>query len=218
METPFFEIRECTNPDCLLRIPIEKRVHQGSFCPRCGASMQVAVPTYQNQACSDPGIDINRGMSVLLDNLRSAYNVGSIFRTADGVGISHVYLCGITPSPEKNPEIEKTSLGAAGHVPWTSHTNALILARKFQEEGSRLIALECDTRSKPIYQHKPARDDHEPIVLVVGNERAGLDPGLIELCDAVLMLPMIGEKNSLNVAVAFGIAAYWLRFQDGSGI
>lgn len=214
MQKPFFEVRECTNPDCLLRIPIEQGVNRGAFCPRCGAPMQCAASTYQNWTCHKPATTPTRKVRVILDNLRSAYNVGSIFRTADGVGVNQIYLCGITPSPEKNSEIHKTSLGAAEYVAWTTHTNALILARQLQKEGSRLIALECSARSKPLDQYQPDPEDHQPITLVIGNERAGVDPGLLELCNDVLMLPMLGKKASLNVSVAFGIVTYWLLFQD----
>jgi 23S rRNA (guanosine2251-2'-O)-methyltransferase len=217
MHKPLFEVRECTNPDCRLRIPIEQGVYEGSFCPRCGAPLRGVVLAYRNQVCSDPNTTSTRNLSVLLDNIRSAYNVGSIFRTADGLDIRHVYLCGITPSPDKNSDIQKTSLGAAAYVPWSKHTNALILASQLREECCFLIALECCPQAKPIHQYQPDPDDPQPIVLMIGNERAGLDPELIELSDVVLMLPMMGEKASLNVAVAFGVAAYWLQFQNTSG-
>lgn len=148
----------------------------------------------------------------LLDNIRSAYNVGAIFRTAEGVGVRHLYLCGFTPTPTENLALAKTGLGAEEDLLWSHHRNALSLAYVLRDKGYRLLALECMPQATPIYRFRGEPPDERPIVLVVGNERAGIDPGLIDLCDEVLALPMAGNKASLNVAVAFGVAAYWLSF------
>lgn len=212
----FFKIRECPEPTCRLRLPIEIGVHMGRHCPRCGAPLHCVIPAYQNQIYPGRAHRVNHGLRVILDNLRSAYNVGSIFRTSDGVAVEHIYLCGITPSPDDNSDIEKTALGAAGYLSWSKHTNALILARQLKQEGFKLLALECSPRSQLIQEYRTNTEDNRPTVLILGNERAGVDPGLIEICDTVLMLPMLGKKGSLNVAVAFGIAAYWLSFLSHS--
>ena len=95
---------------------------------------------------------------------------------------------------------------------WSHHRNALDLAEQLQDEGFKLVALECTAKATPIYRYKAEPPDSQPWVLVVGNERAGVDPGLLAGCDLTLSLPMIGEKNSLNVAAAFAAAAYWLSF------
>jgi tRNA G18 (ribose-2'-O)-methylase SpoU len=152
-------------------------------------------------------------MAALLDNIRSAYNVGAIFRTADGAGVSQLYLCGITPTPAENPQIAKTALGAEKHIPWQQHNNALLLARALKQSGHALWALENQSDAKPISLFHPPPTPNPKVVLIVGSERSGIDPELLSVCDQTLTLPMVGEKDSLNVAIAFGIAAYWLSFK-----
>ena len=207
-----FEVRECMDPVCRLRLPIEIEIHSGAFCPRCGAPMRCVVPPFANLDSPHKAGLTTRHLSVILDNIRSAYNVGAIFRTADGVGLRHIYLCGITPTPNDNPAVSKTALGAERGIPWSSHPNAVLLAQDLREKGYRLLALECTPSSVLIYQYPLEKAPEQPIALILGNERAGVDPGLMELCDAMIALPMVGGKASLNVAVAFGAAAYWLSF------
>jgi tRNA G18 (ribose-2'-O)-methylase SpoU len=169
-------------------------------------------PVRSGQASADdaelPESDLR--LEALLDNLRSAYNVGSILRTADGLGFSHVYLAGITPSPLE-PAVRKTSLAAEASVPWSSHPNALRLAQQLKSEGARVVGLERTGRSVPITATDRFSEETR-LVLVVGNERAGIDPELLSLCDAIASLPMFGTKDSYNVAVAFAMAAFRLRF------
>lgn len=206
-----FEIRQCTHPDCHLRMPIDLAVHRGSYCPRCGAPMVCAAEAFAHH--QPPGkAHPKRHIRVLLDNLRSAHNTGAIFRTADGVGAAHLYLCGITPNPLKNTALQKTALGAEEDLSWSAHLDAVGLAQGLRGEGYRLLALETVAGSQPVFEVDGNFFDGEPIVLVVGNEQAGVDPGVLDLCDLALSIPMIGRKASLNVAVAFGIAAYWLTF------
>jgi tRNA G18 (ribose-2'-O)-methylase SpoU len=145
-----------------------------------------------------------------LDNLRSAYNVGAIFRTADGAGAAHIYLGGVTPNPHENAAIGKTALGAEKEVSWSAHPNALRLAADLRKKGYRLLALESTPNAVPIHYFHQEVSSERPVMLIVGNERAGVDPGLLDLCETILTLPMSGRKSSLNVAVAFGIAAYWM--------
>ena len=206
-----FEIRQCTHPDCRLRIPIDPGLLCGDFCPRCGGMMvQVAAPYDNPQLAID--VHPKRQIRVLLDNVRSAYNTGAIFRTADGIGAAHLYLCGITPNPIDNPAIRKTALGAEITLPWSVHLNAHDLGQALQNAGYRLLALETRPESVPIFEFDPHTITSEAVVLVVGSEQAGVDPGIIDLCGGVLSVPMAGSKGSLNVAVAFGVAAYWLTF------
>jgi tRNA G18 (ribose-2'-O)-methylase SpoU len=138
--------------------------------------------------------------------------VGAIFRTADAFGISKLHLCGITPTPE-NASVAKTALGADRSVGWGHNKNALVLAETLKAQGSQLWALEQDTSALSIYAIEPAPNylvPNHPITLIVGNEVTGVDPGLLELCDKILYIPMRGEKRSLNVEVAFGVAVSWL--------
>lgn len=144
--------------------------------------------------------------SVLLDNIRSAWNVGSIFRSADGFGFRHAYVCGITPTPE-NEAVTKTSLGAENSVPWSYHKDAVKLVKGLRKEGYRILALEEHPRARSIdTEIVPAT-----AVLIVGNEITGVDPGLLDECDEILYIPMRGDKKSFNVAVAFAIAAHALN-------
>jgi tRNA G18 (ribose-2'-O)-methylase SpoU len=151
------------------------------------------------------------GFAVLLDNIRSAWNVGSILRSADGFGFSHVYLCGITPTAD-NEAVTKTALGAEDSVPWSYHKDATRLVKGLKSEGWKVYALEDDTRSLPISQFPDALLPNFA-VLIMGNEVTGVDPALLDLCDQIFYIPMRGKKKSFNVAIAFSIAAYALSKQ-----
>lgn len=150
--------------------------------------------------------------------------VGSIFRTADGAGLEHLYLCGITATPE-HPRLGKAALGAQDTVPWSYSRNAVDTARSLQAQGYCLWALErlaVDGSTKNVFSlFDPGVRNlrrEKPVVLIVGNERAGVDPGLLALCDHIFSVPMYGQKPSLNAAVAFGIAVYFLRYMDNMDI
>ncbi len=146
-------------------------------------------------------------LHVLLDNIRSAWNVGSILRTADGFGFAHAYLCGITPTPE-NKDVQKTALGADEFVTWSHHMDAVKLVKGLKKEGWRVWALEEDERAQPIDQI--ANPPHNT-VLIIGSEVTGVDPALIALADNIFYIPMRGRKRSFNVAIAFGVAAWILK-------
>jgi tRNA G18 (ribose-2'-O)-methylase SpoU len=148
-------------------------------------------------------------LEALLDNIRSAWNVGAMFRSADGAGFTRLHLCGITPTPEI-PAVGKTALGAELSLPWEWAPDGVVKAGELHDQGCHLWALEQDPRSVSIYDcigYLPGGR----LVLVVGNEVCGVDPGILELCQRVVHIPMRGAKRSLNAAVAFGIAAYALR-------
>lgn len=208
-----FAFFECTHPTCRLRFPLDTQSHQGKYCPRCGGKLrQVSLDV--GRAWSEPIQAVpTRQILGVLDNIRSAHNVGGIFRTADGAGAAHLYLCGITPTPAEHPELTKTALGAELAVPWSAHENALIAAKKLREEGAFLIAMERTAEAIPIHEFSLQRIADRSIGLIIGHERAGVDPGLLEICDAIVSLPMTGRKASLNVSVAFGAAIYWLAFR-----
>ena len=205
------EIRFCTNPGCSTRFPVLSGDPRGSVCPRCGSvTLPTEKPYGEHKALRmghQPGYPL---LEVLLDNIRSIYNVGSIFRTADGAGVRRLHLCGITPTPD-NPRLRKTALGADEAVGWTHHPDGCLASKMLKDQGMRLWALEGGDRSEPIHQVLHETDDR-PIVLVVGNEISGVDPGILDQCDRIISIPMQGIKTSLNTSVAFGIAVYTLRF------
>lgn len=203
-----YQIRECLNPACGLRYPLPQTAAFGERCPLCLAE---TASRFDGQL---PGEKTLRSapashaapLEALLDNLRSAWNVGAIFRSADGLGLSGLYLCGITPTPE-NRAVQKTALGAEENLRWSHSRNALSLALSLKAQGKRLIALEQTPASLPLQTHPAV---NAPAVLIVGNELTGIDPGLLALCDETLEIPMRGAKHSLNVEVAFALAAHWL--------
>ena len=139
----------------------------------------------------------------LIDNVRSLHNVGAIFRTADGAGFSGLYLCGITGKPPQN-EIHKTALGAEENVPWEYHDDAVSLVWELKSRGIKIVVLEHTTSS--INYTEPQFT--EPVCLVVGHEHHGVSAEICEMADVAIEIPMHGLKGSLNVSVAFGIAAY----------
>jgi 23S rRNA (guanosine2251-2'-O)-methyltransferase len=142
---------------------------------------------------------------LILHNIRSAYNVGSIFRTADAAGVKKVYLCGYTPTPD-NQKVVKTSLGAEKYISWEYYKQTWQLLKKLKAEKVQIIALEQTKKSVDYRQFKP----RFPLALVVGNEVRGLSKKFLTYADKIIAIPMYGRKESLNVAVAAGIALYKL--------
>ena len=208
MSIQTYEVRVCTS--CGLRYPLLSGHSFGTRCPICMGDTRLILRrdlvTESMRPLASSFGSVNTQRRVLLDNIRSAWNVGSIFRSADGFGFRHVYVCGITPTPEQEA-VTKTSLGAEDSVPWSYHKDAVKLAKGLKKEGYRILALEEDDRAVSI--------DTQPVpnnaVLIVGNEITGVDPELLDLCDEILYIPMRGDKKSFNVAVAFAIAAYAIR-------
>ncbi|NMB92149.1 MAG: RNA methyltransferase [Parcubacteria group bacterium] len=145
---------------------------------------------------------------VLLHNIRSTYNVGAIFRTADAIGVSKIYLCGITPAPP-HPKISKTALGAEKSVPYEKIGQTWRLMKKLKENNYQIIALEQTKKAHNIFQFKNIKA--RKIALILGPEVKGLSSRILKYCNLYLEIPMYGKKESLNVAVAFGIAVYILR-------
>ena len=201
-------IYQCTNQDCGLRFPACVRETPLTACPRCRSAIFTAAGPYaEHPALRPDSVRQRPEIEALLDNVRSLFNVGSMFRTADGAGLRHLHLCGITPTPD-NPRLHKTALGAQEVVAWSHHPDGLKLAENLRSHGRRLWALEGGPLSEPLSLAPLAE---EPIVLVIGNEVCGVDPGILELCERIFCIPMQGRKTSLNAAVAFGIAVYTLR-------
>ncbi len=142
----------------------------------------------------------------LLDNIRSVWNVGSIFRTADAVDLGGLCLCGMTATPPR-PDMEKTALGATLSVPWQYWPNSLDATRDLKDRGLSIIALEQSARSVDWEEFACPF----PHVFVVGHEVTGVQPGILALADEVVEIPMAGSKHSLNVAVSFGVLAFAIR-------
>ncbi|MEM7333006.1 MAG: TrmH family RNA methyltransferase [Chloroflexota bacterium] len=148
-------------------------------------------------------------MGLMLDNIRSIYNVGALFRTANGAAISFLFCCGMSATPE-HPKVAKTALGAQSWHQWQYQTNSLQTAVSLQQNGWQIWAIEKADYSEDLFTLK--KRTHDPIILVCGNERAGVDPAILNIADKVVSLPMMGQKESLNVAVATGVVVYTLKF------
>jgi tRNA G18 (ribose-2'-O)-methylase SpoU len=154
-------------------------------------------------------------LAVILSDIRSVHNVGSIFRTADGAGVEKIYCCGYTPSPLDRfgcvrPDFAKVSLGAEQSVAWEASKSVARTITKLKKEGWKIFAVE-QAKNSIQYDKVPKKDlCGAKIALVMGNEVGGVPPAVLKKCDAVLEIPMCGAKESLNVAVAFGIVAFQL--------
>lgn len=144
---------------------------------------------------------------VILNSIRSSYNVGSIFRTSDGAMIEKLYLCGYTPHPPKK-EVLKTALGSQDSVDWEFIENPSEIVAEYKEKGYTICALE-QTSKNILYSE--LNNNHLPLCLIVGNEISGVSQELIDQCDISIEIPQYGIKQSLNVAVAYGIAIFELR-------
>lgn len=206
---PAHVVVRCTS--CGLRYPTPVDDARRGTCPACEGSTADIEPMPTAFVPSEP--DAATGATVgVLDNIRSALNVGTMLRAADGARIEHMHLCGLTPAGD-HPKVRKTALGAEDLVPWTHHLDAVSCVEALQSSGWAIWAIESTSRATALDQVAPA-DVPSRVAVVVGNERAGVDPGVLRRADRHVHLPMAGAKTSLNVGVAFGIAAYavrWLR-------
>lgn len=144
-------------------------------------------------------------VSIVLDRVRSLYNVGAFFRTADGAGIRKLYLTGYTGRPP-HQGIAKTALGAEQTVPWEHREDPLPLIESLRQEGHQIAAVETSLRAVDIYDWQPSF----PAVIVFGNEVDGVAPEISERADVHVRIPTLGVKQSLNVAVAGGVVTYEL--------
>ena len=140
---------------------------------------------------------------VVLDNLRSAYNVGSIFRTSDAGAVEHIHLCGMSAHPP-HKKLEKTALGAFDYVPWTYHERTTDALEELGQKDILRVAVEVTENSVPV----PDFEWPTPVAIVFGNEVTGINERVLRACDAAVRIPMHGYKNSMNVATAFGIVLY----------
>ncbi len=150
---------------------------------------------------------------VLLNDIRSLHNVGSVFRTADGIGVEKIWLCGITGYPPDS-QIAKTALGAETRVFWDHAYDALEVVRNLKKGGYQIVLLEQTDQSISYHKFFPKA----PVCLILGNEIEGISDSLVELADAAVDIEMAGHKNSLNVGVALGIVGYHFRNCIKAGI
>lgn len=161
-------------------------------------------------------LSVRMSFVVIAHDIRSAHNVGSVFRTSDGAGVEKIYLTGYTPNPatpetiyptRAHKDLAKTALGAEENIPWEHHENILPLLEKLKSDGYVVVALEQSEGSIDYRDFIPT----EKTALIVGNEVGGVEKMILDRCDAIIEIPMRGRKNSLNVSVAFGIAVFEMR-------
>jgi tRNA G18 (ribose-2'-O)-methylase SpoU len=142
---------------------------------------------------------------LILDNIRSMYNIGAIFRTADAARIKKIYLCGITATPPRK-EIEKTALKTIDYVPWEYSPTATEVVKVLKSKKVNIVAMEQTNRSVNFKEF----DFRMPIAIIIGHETIGISEEVLTLCDSSIEIPMYGIANSLNVSVATGIILYHL--------
>jgi 23S rRNA (guanosine2251-2'-O)-methyltransferase len=160
---------------------------------------------YQVTHLADSYAGLRLPAAVLLDNVRSMYNVGAFFRAADGVGLEKLYLCGITAYPPKKA-ISKTALGAEETVVWEHGWDAIQMATDLRRKGYQIAAVETSLHSVDLFEWQPSF----PVCVAFGHEVDGLRPELLDMADTHVRIPMLGRKHSLNVATAGGIVLYEL--------
>jgi tRNA G18 (ribose-2'-O)-methylase SpoU len=166
---------------------------------------------------SKPSVEDVKGMQrtpfcLIMDNIRSLYNVGAMFRTSDAVLADKIYMCGITGYPPRK-EIDKVALGAVEVVPWEFIPSTKDTLVKLKEKGVKIYALEL---TKDSVDFKEAKYEF-PMALIVGNEVEGISEDVMPFVDEAISIPMLGRANSLNVATAYGIVAYEILYQFKNG-
>jgi len=165
---------------------------------RCGDGSIFADPLLRQKAAR---------LSIICDNLRSVFNVGSLFRTAECLGVGEIMLCGISPTPQHG-NMEKTAMGTQALVAWRHFETTAEAIEDSRQRGYGICALETAVDAKSVFEAK----FDLPLALLIGNESLGIEPGLLKLCDECLYLPQLGWKNSLNVGVATAITLYQIIF------
>ncbi|MDE1924887.1 MAG: TrmH family RNA methyltransferase [Patescibacteria group bacterium] len=148
---------------------------------------------------------------IILHNIRSAHNVGSIFRTADAAGASKIILSGYTPAPidrfgRERKELNKVALGAEKTIEWKQTKQLSLALKKLKQEGYTIVAIEQSQKSTPLFGFKPK--PNQKLAIILGNEVRGLSPQVLKYADTLLEIPMRGKKESLNVGVAAGIVLF----------
>jgi 23S rRNA (guanosine2251-2'-O)-methyltransferase len=147
-----------------------------------------------------------RRIRLMAHNVRSLWNVGAFFRTCDGLAIEHLHLTGYTGHPPRK-EITKTAIGAEHWIPWDHHRDPMPIIEMLKEDGWQIVALEITANAVDVTTFTPS----DKVLLVAGHELTGVPEPILQLADATVFIPMRGKKESLNVAVAAGIALHRLR-------
>ena len=148
---------------------------------------------------------------LILHNIRSVHNVGSIFRTADAVGVAKIYLTGYTPAPldrfnRERKDFTKVSLGAEKSVQWESALQLAPVLKKLKADGYEIVAIEQSGQSTPLFEYTPTAG--KKVAVIMGNEVLGISTQTLKYADHILEIPMHGQKESLNVSVAAGVALF----------
>jgi 23S rRNA (guanosine2251-2'-O)-methyltransferase len=207
-----FQIYECQNIECRLRFPTNISIDHFEKCLLCGSSVVAVGAPFTNQKpkpiVTQPSFT---KFHLLLDNLRSTLNVGSIFRTANCAAIDHIFCCGTTPTP-LHSKFSKSGLTSEETVSWSYHRNALEIIHDQKDKGFRICSLEVTCQSTSIFNQSHVHKSEKDVLLVVGNEISGIDPGILDLSDSIVYIPMLGTKTSLNVSIAAAIGVYTNRF------
>ncbi|MDB5259700.1 MAG: tRNA/rRNA methyltransferase SpoU [Candidatus Taylorbacteria bacterium] len=162
-----------------------------------------------------PQLPAGSGAFILMHDVRSVHNVGSIFRTADGFGVEKIYISGHTPSPidrfgRKRPDMAKVALGAEDSVAWEMVEDPLVLVKKLKKSGVRIVALEQDERSVDLKEIPSISMARQPTLLILGREVEGIGKEFLDISDVIAEIPMVGKKESFNVSVSAGVAMYQL--------
>jgi 23S rRNA (guanosine2251-2'-O)-methyltransferase len=164
----------------------------------------------ENHELSRPGTDTYPDVAkipvvIVLDNIRSSHNIGSVFRSADALLVEKIYLCGITSTPP-DKEIRKTALGAEHTVLWEYNTSTLDVVSGLKEKGFKIIAIEQVEKS--IYLNNYSPPENVKLALVFGNEVKGVQQEVVDQCDLAIEIPQYGTKHSFNISVSVGIVLW----------
>lgn len=152
-------------------------------------------------------------LKLIVENLRSAFNVGALFRTSECLGVSEILLCGYTPGPD-DEKTSRTAMGTATLVPWRRLDRARTACEELRKEGYTIVALETAATAVSLHEFKFGT---QPLAFVLGNERFGVEADTLQAVDAICRIPVRGIKNSMNVGVAFGVGAFeWLRQHEAN--
>ncbi len=201
-------VLKCSGEGCGMRYPSPANDHRRHACPLCESHVtQLGLYDAPPLPAAPPTHGRESQLVGVLDNIRSAQNVGTMLRSADGAALDHLYLGGLTAGAD-SPKVIKTALGAELSVPSTSYKDTMECIDQLQSDGFQIWAIDYTQRSTPLQDvvKPPAK-----LAFVVGNERAGVDPAILEQADQHIHLDMYGAKTTLNVGVTFGTVAYWLR-------
>ncbi len=203
--------RECSDITCQFRYPAIRNINElVDNCPKCGKPAFIVEKVFYGRENIEEIIFPPAGFEIIpvLDNIRSVYNVGSIFRSANGFGVRQIFLGGITSTPIHS-QFDKTSLGADHAISWDHANNSNGIIEELKNNDFQIISLENAAQSIPV-DKLDIKVLKNKIALVVGNEKLGIDPKIVRRSDLLVSIPMRGTKKSFNVCVAFGIALYQL--------